>query len=71
MTRHLPPPLQKFLISIGAIIALTLCFAFVNWILNWIFEGVSNFNPKTIVQGFVFSIIYLPIQYWLSKRGQK
>ncbi len=63
--------LQKFLIIVIDIIALTLCFTLGVWILSWIFEGTSIFNPTTIIEGFVFSIIYLPIQYWLSKRTQK
>ncbi len=62
--------LQKILIAIASIIALTFCFDLVMWILNWIFDDTSNFNLWTIVQGFIFSIIYLPIQYWLSKRAQ-
>lgn len=63
--------LQNILIAIAAIIALTFCFVLVLWILNWIFDATSNFDSRTILQGFVFSIIYLPIQYWLSKRVQK
>lgn len=71
MTRNSSSLLKNILIAIVSIIALTFCFVLVLWILNWIFDGTSNFDPRTIVQGVVFSIIYLSAQYWLSKRAQK
>lgn len=52
------------------VIFLTVLYVLVTWIFDWIFDGDSKFNPMNIVQGLVFSIIYLPIVHWIYKRGE-
>lgn len=64
--------MKKTIIYIASqILATTLCYTVIMWLLQVIFDKSTSFTFGLLIQGLIFAILYVPLSLWLSKRRKK
>ncbi len=59
----------KIILSIVVqLTVMTILYTFAMWLLGVLFEHTSTFGWNLIIQGMIFSVIFVPISMWLNKR---
>ncbi len=61
---------KKIITFILQVITVTACFTICMWLFNVVFDKESAFNVEMLLQGLVFSIIYVPLSSWWSARSR-
>ena len=40
------------------------------WLFDYVFEDISAFGWRPLLQGLIFAVIFVPISNWMSKRDK-
>ena len=40
------------------------------WLFDYVFEDISAFDWRQLLQGLIFAVIFVPISNWMSKRDK-
>ncbi len=59
---------KKILVFCLQVLALTLMFSFLYWLMGLLADGTRSFDWTILVQGLVFSLIFIPISNRIYRR---
>ena len=52
------------------IIVTAVIYAIMLWLFDYVFEDISAFGWRQLLQGLIFAVIFVPISNWMSKRDK-
>lgn len=62
---------KKVLTFIAQVLSTTVVFTFVLWLFNAAFDRNFAFSYEMLIQGLVFSILFVPFSRWRKAKAKK
>ena len=62
---------KKILKIVVQIVVTAIIYTITLWLFGYIFDGISAFDWMLLLQGLIFSIIFVPFSNWMSRRAEK